>query len=120
MSIIMLVLKYLNADVEYFIPDNFSEDCEISALCINNSIKYLGADLLLAVGCGTNSEDGICLCKKLGIDVVVVDYHKQYKKISNLLDLTLDDRLKKDGATLDKYYKQGFKDGINLLIECIK
>ena len=42
------------------------------------------------------------------------------KKISNLLDLTLDDRLKKDGATLDKYYKQGFKDGINLLIECIK
>ena len=40
--------------------------------------------------------------------------------MSNLLDLTLDDRLKKDGATLDKYYKQGFKDGINLLIECIK
>ena len=45
---------------------------------------------------------------------------KLSKKISNLLDLTLDDRLKKDGATLDKYYKQGFKDGINLLIECIK
>lgn len=45
---------------------------------------------------------------------------KLSKKISNLLDLTLDDRLKKDGATLDKYYKQGFKDGINLLIEYIK
>lgn len=45
---------------------------------------------------------------------------KLSKKISNLLDLTLDDRLKKDDATLDKYYKQGFKDGINLLIEYIK
>lgn len=85
MSIIMLVLKYLNADVEYFIPDNFGEDYEISTQCINNSIKYLGADLLLAVGCGTNSEDGICLCKKLGIDVVAVDYHEQHKKIDNVL-----------------------------------
>lgn len=85
MSIIMLVLKYLNADVEYFIPDNFGEDYEISTQCINNSIKYLGADLLLAVGCGTNSEDGICLCKKLGIDVVVVDYHKQHKRIDDVL-----------------------------------
>lgn len=84
MSIVMLVLKYLNADVEYFIPDNFSKDYEISSQCINNSIKYLGADLLLAVGCGTNSEDGIYLCKKLGIDVAVVDYHKQHKKINNL------------------------------------
>ncbi|MFL0251771.1 DHH family phosphoesterase [Clostridium neuense] len=85
MSIIMLVLKYLNADVEYFIPDDFNQNFEISERYINNSIKYLGANLLLAVGCGTNSEDGICLCRKLGIDVVVVDYHRQYKKLANML-----------------------------------
>lgn len=85
MSIIMLVLKYLNADVEYFIPDHFSENFEISPQYINNSIKYLGADLLLAIGCGTNSEDGICLCEKLGIDVIIVDYHMQHKKINNVL-----------------------------------
>jgi hypothetical protein len=40
-------------------------------------------------------------------------------KIDKYLDLTLEDMLKKESATLDKYYKQGFKDGINLLIECI-
>ena len=48
-------------------------------------------------------------------------YNKKLsKKINNLLDLTLEDMLKRESATLDKYYKQGFKDGINLLIECIE
>ena len=40
------------------------------------------------------------------------------RKINNLLDLTLEDMLKRESAALDKYYKQGFKDGINLIIEC--
>lgn len=47
-------------------------------------------------------------------------YNKKLsKKIDKYLDLTLEDMLKKESATLDKYYKQGFKDGICLLIECI-
>lgn len=47
-------------------------------------------------------------------------YNKKLsKKIDKYLDLTLEDVLKKQSATLDKYYKQGFKDGICLLIECI-
>lgn len=47
-------------------------------------------------------------------------YNKKLsKKIDKYLDLTLEDMLKKQSATLDKYYKQGFKDGICLLIECI-
>lgn len=48
-------------------------------------------------------------------------YNKKLnKKFNYLLDLTLEDMLKKESATLDKYYKQGFKDGINLLIECLE
>lgn len=47
-------------------------------------------------------------------------YNKRLcKKLNNLLDYTLEDMLKMESATLDKYYKQGFKDGINLLIECL-
>ena len=46
-------------------------------------------------------------------------YNKKLsRKINNLLDLTLEDMLKRESAALDKYYKQGFKDGINLIIEC--
>ena len=48
-------------------------------------------------------------------------YNQKLKnKINNLLESTLEDMLKRESASLDKYYKQGFKDGFNLLIECIK
>ena len=48
-------------------------------------------------------------------------YNKKLnKKFNYLLDLTLEDMLKRESATLDKYYKQGFKDGINMLIECLE
>lgn len=48
-------------------------------------------------------------------------YNKKLRrKINEYLELTLDDMLKRESVALDKYYKQGFKDGINLLIECIE
>ncbi len=48
-------------------------------------------------------------------------YNKKLcKKLNDLLDYTLEDMLKMESATLDKYYKQGFKDGVNLLIECLQ
>lgn len=44
---------------------------------------------------------------------------KLSRKINKYLDLTLEDMLKRESETLEKYYMQGFKDGINLLIECM-
>ena len=41
-------------------------------------------------------------------------------KLRELINKLHSERLKIETATLDKYYKQGFKDGINLLIECIE
>lgn len=77
-SILFLLLKYLNADVEYFIPDYMDEEYRISSESLKEYIRYLGADLLITVGCGSNSKDEIILAKKLGIDVIVTDYHEIY------------------------------------------
>lgn len=41
------------------------------------------------------------------------------RKIDELLDYTLEDVSKRCSASLEKYYKQGFKDGVNLIIECV-
>ena len=75
-SILFLVLKYLNADVEYFIPDYMENENEINVDSINNNVKYLGAGLLITVGCGSNSKKAIEQARNLGIDVIVTDYHK--------------------------------------------
>lgn len=40
-------------------------------------------------------------------------------KIDNLLEYTLEDVTKRCSVSLEKYYKQGFKDGVNLIVECV-
>ncbi|MCR3759081.1 DHH family phosphoesterase [Clostridium felsineum] len=76
MSIMLLVLQYLNADVEYFIPDDFCGSYEVNASYVNDKIKYFGANLLITIGCGVNSKESSILLKKLKIDTIVVDYHE--------------------------------------------
>lgn len=75
-SLLLLVLKYLNADVEYFVSDDMDGDFSINSEIVENHIKFLGAKLMITVGCGVNSASQVELCKKLGIDVIITDYHK--------------------------------------------
>lgn len=82
-SMLLLLLKYLNADVEYFIPDEMDCDFGISRLAIDNYLKYLGTDLLITVGCGSNSNDEIKFAKSIGIDVIVTDNHKNVHENKN-------------------------------------
>ncbi|AND84167.1 delta(24)-sterol C-methyltransferase [Clostridium tyrobutyricum] len=79
-SLLFLVLKYLNADVEYFISDDMDDKLNINSRLIKNHIKFLGAKLILTTGCGSQSISQVELCKKLGMDVIVTDYHK-YKGV---------------------------------------
>lgn len=74
-ALLLLVLKYLNADVEYFISDKI-DDSNIKSDIIENHIKFLGAKLIITTGCGIQSLGEIELCKKLGMDVIITDYHK--------------------------------------------
>lgn len=75
-SLLMLVLKYLNADVEYFIPGELRNNKTLNKGDVSSYIKYLGVDLIITVGCGTSSMEDIKFCKKNNIDVIVTDYHQ--------------------------------------------
>jgi single-stranded DNA-specific DHH superfamily exonuclease len=74
-SLLLLLLKYLNADVEYYIPDIMEEDHKISTDFINSHLKPLGAKLVITVGCSMESTLQVEYCKSQGIDVLVTDYH---------------------------------------------
>lgn len=67
-----LILRYLNADVEYLIHD-FSISEKINTIGIKNEIDFLGADLLITVGVDLNSKEEVDLCKKLDIDLIVLE-----------------------------------------------
>jgi single-stranded-DNA-specific exonuclease RecJ len=84
-SLLMLTLKYLNADVEYYIPDVIDDGDIFNANVIKDHIKLLGAQLIITVGCGINSVYEVELCKSLGIDVIITDYHKPEKKLPDTI-----------------------------------
>lgn len=84
-SVLFLVLKYLNADVEYFISEGSDGSFDIDANTIENHIKFLGSNLLITAGCGINSYSQVELCKKLGIDVIITDSHH----VSNIIPKTI-------------------------------
>lgn len=75
-SLLMLVSKYLNADVEYFVSNNIDDKFDINSDEVKNYIKLLGTKLIVTVGCGINSISQVELCRRLGIDVIITDYHK--------------------------------------------
>ena len=72
-SSLILVLKYLNADVEYLIYDRQENDAQINSVDIKNNVDFLGAQLLITLGVGLKSQEEVDLCKKLGIDLIVLE-----------------------------------------------
>ncbi|WP_051931584.1 DHH family phosphoesterase [Clostridium sp. KNHs214] len=82
-SLLILILRYLNADVEYYIPSEIDDDYEIDRSIVDSHIKLLGATLMITVGCGINSYDEVEYCKKMGIDVIITDFKKASGIIPN-------------------------------------
>lgn len=68
-----LILRYLNADIEYLIHDSSFESENISCQDIKNDIDFLGADLLITLGVDLKSNEEVKLCKDLNIDLIVLE-----------------------------------------------
>jgi single-stranded DNA-specific DHH superfamily exonuclease len=83
-SLLILMLKYLNADVEYFIPDTLEAECKMNSEVIENHIKFLGAGLIITVGCCSESSKQAELCKELGMDVIEL-CNKSYSESKNIV-----------------------------------
>lgn len=72
-SSLILVLRYLNADIEYIIHDNSQKDSGITSKDIINNVNFLGGQLLITLGIGLSSTDEELLCTELGIELMVLD-----------------------------------------------
>lgn len=68
-----LILRYLNADVEYLIHEGGeirkSMDCDD----VKDGVAFLGADLLITIGLDLKSQKEEKLCNDLNIDLIVIE-----------------------------------------------
>ncbi|MGL5615483.1 MAG: DHH family phosphoesterase [Sarcina sp.] len=76
-SSLLLVLKYLNADVEYCIAKRENQSYDLDEDSIKNNIAFLGAGLLITVGCGLKDETIENLCREYNIDLIVTENRKR-------------------------------------------
>lgn len=83
-SLLLLTLKYLNADVEYYIPDSI-ENSGNNKRDIINYIKLLGSDLIITVGIGISSASQVSLINELNTDCIIIDCKAPYSRIANAM-----------------------------------
>lgn len=72
-SVIMLALKHMGADADYYIPDRHSEGYGLNEDAIRQIAPKGG--LLLTVDCGISSCAEVKLARELGLEVIVTDHH---------------------------------------------
>ncbi len=70
--------------VDAYIPDRFSEGYGLNTEAIETLAREK-VTLLIACDCGTSNVTEIALAKKLGMDVIVVDHHKQPPELPSAL-----------------------------------
>lgn len=68
-----LILKYLNADVEYLIQGEDGGNSKVTCKEVKDDIDFLGADLLITLGLDLKSKEEVKLCNNLEIDLIVLE-----------------------------------------------
>jgi single-stranded-DNA-specific exonuclease len=69
-------LKSLEADVDYYIPNRFSEGYGLSRRYVAEQAIPNGVDLIITVDCGISSHEAVATAKDAGVDVIITDHHE--------------------------------------------
>lgn len=83
-SILYMFLSELGAEVDYYIPDRFSEGYGLNIMAVNR-ISKSGTKLLITVDCGIVSTGEVQLAKAQGMEVIITDHHTVQEKIPDTL-----------------------------------
>jgi len=68
-------LRQHGADVVSYIPGRLEEGYGLNPIAINQ-LHREGVKLIITVDCGITAVEEACLCKELGIDLVITDHHE--------------------------------------------
>lgn len=74
-SIVMLALVPLGANINYFLPDRQKDGYGISATAVEKAVKA-GFKLIITVDNGTTAHGAAEMANKLGIDLIITDHHQ--------------------------------------------
>ncbi|KEO82238.1 single-stranded-DNA-specific exonuclease RecJ [Tumebacillus flagellatus] len=73
-ALLFLALQGIDADVEYYIPDRFSEGYGLNGPALQEA-KERGFDLVITVDNGISAVEEARLAAEIGLDLIVTDHH---------------------------------------------
>ena len=91
-SILISMLRQLTTDVDYHIPDRFSEGYGLDSSMIEE-LAELGVEMIITCDCGISNWEEVALAKELGLDVIVTDHHDLPEKLPAAADIIVSPKL---------------------------
>lgn len=79
-ALVYSFLKDRNADVDFYVPDRYSEGYGVSEKGIREAIEH-NVQLIITLDCGIKALSTIAMAQSAGIDVIVCDHHNQGQKL---------------------------------------
>ena len=73
-ALVYSFLKQRIKDIEYYIPDRYSEGYGISPKSIDYAVEK-GVTLIVALDCGIKAVEKIAKAKERGVDFIICDHH---------------------------------------------
>lgn len=80
-SLLIEFFSYFISNIDYYIPNRFSEGYGLNKKAISYIKNELKADLMITVDNGINSYDEVKYGKEIGLDIIVTDHHHPPEKI---------------------------------------
>lgn len=74
-AMLYLYFKSLGANVEFYIPDRFTEGYGISTTGIDR-LAAAGVQLIITIDCGITAIDQVDYANSIGMDVIICDHHE--------------------------------------------
>ena len=86
-AIFCLFFKELELQFDYYIPDRINEGYGPNTTAIEKLYNDSNCDLIVTLDCGITSSEVLNNAKKKGIDIIVVDHHKQSKELPDAVSI---------------------------------
>ena len=73
--VLLNFLRYVGADVSYYIPHRITEGYSIQPRHISQYARPNQVDLIITADCGSGSHQAVAAANRFGIDMVITDHH---------------------------------------------
>lgn len=85
-ALMMQTMTALNADVQAYIPNRFTEGYGLNQLALER-LKQDGVDLVVTVDCGIRAIEDAEYAQQIGLDLIITDHHTSGSELPDSIAL---------------------------------